>query len=178
VLETKQVHAHLQALLATLDAAGGNAGVQSQLLMLHLVVQHDRRALLVYHNVRLDLLARQLARAASLPVLYARLPALRSALAPQELAWLARHAALTHSLKQDLLHQAPSLRIDITDPPEPLPTDLLVTVKANLDLNDLWLTDSQAAPTSFTKDQTITINRADVRPLITKGWVSIVHPHY
>lgn len=180
VLETKQLHTYLTTLLGTLSDAhlspGSTAGLQSQLLMLHLIVSYNRRALLVYHNTRLDLVFSHLARHSSLAILLAREPGLRTALSPAEHDSLRRYAELTHRAKLAYLDLSPALRLDVLDGQvaECVPTELLVTVKVERDLKDVWLSSNQVAPTTLRKDQTVTIARSDVRGLIGRGWVSVV----
>ena len=183
VLETKQLHTHLSTLLSTLELQSAYmapvdvSGLQSQLLMLHLVVQYNKRALLIYHNIRIDLLTTHLSRHSfSLPILFAKQPHLRTALSPHEQDCLRRYSDLIHRTKLAYLDLSPNLRLDISDQQvhEAVPTDLLVTVKVNKDLNDVWLSSTQTAPTTFAKDQTVTINRSDVRGLINRGWVSVI----
>lgn len=145
--------------------------------MLHLIVSYNKRALLIYHNIRLDLLFSHLSRHAfSLPILYAKQPQLRTTLSPTEQDQLKRYADLVHRTKLQYLDLSPNLRLDVADQQvyEPVPTELLVTVKVNKDLDDVWLSSNQTAPTTFRKDQTVTINRADVRGLIGRGWVTVV----
>ncbi|GAK68301.1 GINS complex, Psf1 component [Moesziomyces antarcticus] len=178
VLETKQLHTHMQSLLSLLETSTAVevAGLQSQLLMLHLVVQTNKRALLIYHNVRTDLLTSALNNAHSLPTLLARSPAMKAGLAPHEIEYLKHYAGLIQTVKVDYMHSAPSLQLDIMDqhPDERPPTNLLVTIKVLKPLNDVWLSHAQSAPSSFQKDQTLTISHADVRPLINRGWVALV----
>lgn len=182
ILETKQLHAHLTTLLSTLEDSAQHTAVevaelQSQLLMLHLIISYNKRSLLIYHNVRLDLVMSHLSRHSfSLRILFSHHPALRTALSAIEHDHLRRYSDLIHRTKLSYLNLSPSLKLDIADTQvfEPLPTDPLVTVKVNRDLNDIWLTSSQSAPTSMRKDQTLTINRADVRPLIARGWLTVL----
>lgn len=182
ILETKQLHTHLTTLLSTLEAQSAYlsptemSALQSQMLMLHLIVNYNKRSLLIYHNVRLDLLFSHLARCSSLAILYARSPALRTTLSPAEQDALKRYSDLTQRVKLSYLDLSPELRLDVSDGQlhEPVPTQLLVTVKVQRELKDVWLSSSQTAPTTFRKDQTVTINRADVRGLIGRGWVSVV----
>ncbi|SOV07881.1 related to PSF1 - subunit of the GINS complex [Ustilago sp. UG-2017a] len=183
ILETKQLHTHLATLFSTLETQSHQlspadvSGLQSQLLMLHLIVQYNKRSLLIYHNIRIDLLFSHISRHAySLPVLFSKEPHLRTALSPHEQDHLKRYSDLIHRTKLTYLDLSPNLRLDISDHQvyEPVPTDLLVTVKVNRELNDVWLTSNQTAPTTFAKDQTLTINRGDVRGLINRGWVSVV----
>lgn len=184
ILETKQLHTHLSTLLATLSSpesaylsAAETSGLQSQLLMLHLIVSYNKRALLIYHNTRLDLLSSHLSRHSfSLPILFSKLPALRTALSPSEQDHVKRYADLVHRTKLEYLALSPDVKLDIADTQvfEPCPTDLLVTVQVNKDLTDVWLTPTQTAPTTLKKHQTVTINRSDVRGLIGRGWVSVV----
>lgn len=145
--------------------------------MLHLIISYNKRSLLIYHNIRLDLLFSHLSRQSySLPILYTKQPHLRTALSPAEQDQLKRYSDLIHRTKLSYLDLSPNLRLDISDQQvyEPVPTELLVTVKVNKDLNDVWLSSNQTAPTTFRKDQTVTINRADVRGLIGRGWVTVV----
>ncbi|KAF6766900.1 GINS complex, subunit Psf1 [Kalmanozyma brasiliensis GHG001] len=180
VLETKQLHAHLTSLLTTLSdphlAPSEVAGLQSQLLMLHLIVGYNRRALLLYHNTRLDLVCSHLARHSSLAILLAREPGLRTSLSPAEQDSLRRYAELLQRGKMAYLDLSPGLRLDVLDGQvaESVPTELLVTVKVERDLKDVWLSSNQVAPTTLRKDQTVTIARSDVRGLIGRGWVSVV----
>ncbi|CDW97326.1 hypothetical protein [Sporisorium scitamineum] len=147
ILETKQLHTHLTTLLSTLESQSAFlspvevSGLQSQLLMLHLIISYNKRSLLIYHNDHLK-----------------------------------RYSELIHRTKLEYLDLSPNLRLDVSDGQvyEPVPTELLVTVKINKDLDDVWLSSNQTAPTTFRKEQTVTINRADVRGLIGRGWVTVV----
>ncbi|CDU25152.1 related to PSF1-subunit of the GINS complex [Sporisorium scitamineum] len=183
ILETKQLHTHLTTLLSTLESQSAFlspvevSGLQSQLLMLHLIISYNKRSLLIYHNVRLDLLFSRLSRHSfSLPILYTKHPHLRTTLSPAEQDHLKRYSELIHRTKLEYLDLSPNLRLDVSDGQvyEPVPTELLVTVKINKDLDDVWLSSNQTAPTTFRKEQTVTINRADVRGLIGRGWVTVV----
>ncbi|SJX64977.1 related to PSF1-subunit of the GINS complex [Sporisorium reilianum f. sp. reilianum] len=183
ILETKQLHAHLTTLLSTLEHQSAHlspvelSGLQSQLLMLHLIVSYNKRALLIYHNIRLDLLFSHLSRHSfALSILFARHPHLRTTLSPAEQDQLKRYSDLMHRTKLQYLDLSPNLRLDVADQQvyEPVPTELLVTVKVNRDLEEVWLSSNQTAPTTFRKDQTVTISRADVRGLIGRGWVTVV----
>ncbi|KAJ9474322.1 DNA replication complex GINS protein PSF1 [Pseudozyma hubeiensis] len=183
ILETKQLHTHLTTLLSTLSSPDQPlspstiSGLQSQLLMLHLIISYNKRSLLIYHNIRLDLIFSHLSRSSySLPILFSNQPGLRTSLSPVEQDSLRRYSDLIHKTKLSYLDLSPDVKLDISDAQvfEPLPTDLLITVKVNRDVKDVWLNSNQTAPTSFRKDQTVTISRSDVRGLIARGWVTVV----
>ena len=184
IIETKQLHIHLTDLISLLESESYQpdtlSGLQSQLLFLHLLIQSNKRALLLYHNTRIDLLTSHLAlHSYSLSILFTLHPNLHSFLSPNERSFLKRFSSLMVHSKSSYLDFSPSLKIDIADHQafDPIPTNLLVTVKVNKHLDNIWLSTTQLAPTTLTIGQTVTINKADVRNLIARGWLTVIdHP--
>ncbi|SNX86517.1 related to PSF1 - subunit of the GINS complex [Melanopsichium pennsylvanicum] len=183
ILETKQLYTHLSTLLNTLEtqssqlSPGSISGLQSQLLMLHLIIQYNKRSLLIYHNVRLDIINSHLSRQSfSLPILFSRHDHLRTSLSPAEHDYLKRYSDVIQRIKLDYLDLSSGLRLDISDGQvyEQVAKDLLVTVKVNRDLKDVWLSSGQTAATSLNKGQTVTMGREEIRALINRGWVSLI----
>lgn len=157
-------------------------GLQSQILIIHLMVQYNKRAMLIYHNTRIDILTRALATSSacffSLPVLYANNPTLKSLLSPSEQDYLRSYAALLQTTKLAYLDLSPQISLDISTatPSETLPRSTLVTIRVNKDLSDVWISDSYTHPINLQKGQSLTINAKDLPHFLKHGWATVVEP--
>lgn len=155
-------------------------GLQSQLLIIHLMIQYNKRAMLIYHNTRIDLLSRTLSTSSScffsLPTLYANNLTLKSLLSPAEQDYLRSYAALLQTTKLAYLDLSTQINLDISTatPNETLPRSTLVTIRVNKDLSDVWISDSYTHPINLQKGQSLTINAKDLPLFLKHGWATVV----
>ncbi|PWY99181.1 hypothetical protein BCV70DRAFT_163325 [Testicularia cyperi] len=174
--ETRQLHTHLSMLVEQLEqsvsvSVDETASLQSQLLMLHLMVQYNKRGLLVYASTRIDLLSRMfsLSPSTSLPSLFAAHPGLKTSLSSKEHDFLRSLAKLHHHQSSTLDKILPDLASANSSIHTPIPTSTLATVKFTKSLDQVFLNEHSTAPQSFQRGQTLTLNRSDALTLARSG---------
>lgn len=145
-------------------------GAIGTLLLTALAVRRNKRALLVYHNQRMEMLKSVFwASGGQLGSLLGQDKAIRKNLAPAEVDFIRGYAQLVLDYKAAFSKASLDLTSPVMGKP---PKELFVQVRVLKDIGDV---ETEWGTVSFVKDSLVFVRRPDVERLILNGYLEVVH---
>jgi GINS complex subunit 1 len=167
--ETRSLNDQIEAAQQVFSQIEQDEGQICALLISALSLRRNKRALLVYHNQRLDKLkALFWSSGGQVGSILAQDRETRKNMAPSEVDFIRGYAQLAIDYKACFSKTALDLTAPVMGHP---PKELYVQVRVLKDIGDV---DTEWGTVSFTKDSLVFVRRPDVERLILNGYLQVV----
>lgn len=146
-----------------------DSGAIGALLLTALAVRRNKRAMLVYHNQRIEMLKRLFWESGGqLGSLLGQDKAVRRNLSPAEVDFIRGYAQLVLDYKAAFSKASLDLTSPVMGKP---PKELFVQVRVLKDIGDI---ETEWGSVSFVKDSLVFVRRPDVERLILNGYLEVI----